>query len=48
MVPVSNVAWKFAPVSASALSGMKLRRVFDRAPAEARAMPSHEAIGPFR
>lgn len=32
----------------STLSGMKLRRVFDRAPAEARAKPSDEVMGPVR
>lgn len=32
----------------STLSGMKLRRVFDRAPAEARVTPDTEIVGPVR
>ena len=32
----------------SALSGMKVRRVFDRAPSEARAKASGEGVGPVR
>ena len=32
----------------SSLAGMKLRRVFDRAPAEARTTPSKDVMGPVR